>query len=386
MLLGFNMAKKHYKIIIAPDSFKGSASAKEVANAIKSGLENNINLDIEAISLPIADGGEGTLDAIVKDENKITVSVRGPLGDKIDSEYGFIGKTAVIEMAKAAGLTLISKEKRIAFRTNTYGVGELINDAINRGFRDFLITLGGSATNDGGCGMFAALGAKFYNKYGMEFVPAGGTLIEIDRINIDGLNPLLKECSFTIATDVTNELYGRDGATMVYGRQKGASLSDLDEMEEGMKEYSKLLKSMSGIDVNKVKGSGAAGGMASPLLAFFNAKIQSGIDSVLKAIDFDELIKDADIIITGEGKIDRQSLFGKAISGVAKSAKKYNIPVYCFVGSIGDDINEIKKLGISDVYSVFDFALSIEDSISNATKYLYEIAYRFADCLKDEKI
>lgn len=377
------MERKHFNIVVSPDSFKGSASANDVAHSIKKGLESNNKCDIDVISCPIADGGEGTLDAIVKKENIINIEVSGPLFEKVKAEYGYIGKTAVIEMAKASGLTLIDIEKRSAIKTSTYGVGEMINDALKRGFRDFIITLGGSATNDGGCGMFSSLGATFLDKNGKSFIPTGGSLCDIDTIDLSHLNPVINECSFIIATDVTNPLTGNEGATMVYGKQKGASDEELELIENGMKHYSDILYSMTGKDISKIKGSGAAGGLGVPLLVFCKSKIQSGIESVLNALDYENIVKNADIIITGEGKIDRQSLYGKAISGVSKYAKKYNKPVYCFVGTVGDDIEEIKKMGICDVFSVSDMANSVYDSMNNATKYLTIMASKFVDYLSE---
>lgn len=365
------------KIVIAPDSFKGSLTSKEVATAIKEGIQK-ANPKIKIDTVPIADGGEGTLDAITNENDRIKVCVKDPLGWDIQSEYGTKGDIAVIEIAKACGLTLLEENKRSASNTNTFGVGQLITDALNKGFRKFLLTLGGSATNDGGTGMFCALGAKFIDKKGISFVPTGKSLEKISKIDISKVNPLLNDCTFTVATDVTNPLTGKFGATNVYGKQKGATNKELKLLEKGMKNYAKILSEMTGKDMQTIKGGGAAGGTAIPLLAFYNAKIESGISSVLKIVNFDKIISDADIIITGEGKIDKQSLFGKAISGVTTHARQYNIPVYCFVGAIGDDMDELKKMGIQDIFEVRKMAVSIEDSMQNTTKYLQKLAFDFA--------
>ncbi len=355
------------KVVICPDSFKGSISATDAAKSIAKGLLASV--DCEVLCLPIADGGEGTLDALVHNE-KIAVCVTGPYGKKVTAEYGILNSTAVIEMATAAGLTLEEKSKRCVKKATTFGVGELIKDALSKGCKKILLTVGGSGTNDGGCGMFSALGAHFFDKNGKEFLPVGESLCDIEKIDVSGVDSRLLECEITIATDVKNTLTGSDGATYVYAKQKGATQDELDFMERGMLHYAYVI----GKDVASIEGSGAGGGLAVPLLAYCNAKICSGIDAVLDAIDFENKIGDADIIITGEGKIDRQSLFGKAISGVTKAANKKNIPVFCFVGCVGDDKEQLKSLGICDIYALADIAPDAEYSMAHAGQLLYDIA------------
>lgn len=369
--------KKHLKIVIAPDSFKGSISAAVAADAIKRGLLGILE-DANILCVPIADGGEGTLDTLVSPENRVFCEVTGPRFTPLKATYGRMGETAVIEMASAAGLTLIPETERSAGLTTTFGVGELILHALQSGYKKCILTVGGSATNDGGAGMLTALGAKFYDRDGKTFVPSGLTLEKIASIDLSALSPLLFDCEFLIATDVKNPLLGEHGATRVYGRQKGATDAELDAIERGMAHYASLLHALSGKDVASVKGCGAGGGLSAPLLAFSNAKIQSGIEAVLDTLRFSELLQGADLVITGEGKIDRQSLYGKAISGVASYASKQNVPVYCFVGCIGDDIEVLRSMGVRDIFAVSDMARSPEDSMQNAAYYLEQLAQNFS--------
>ncbi|MBQ8358057.1 MAG: glycerate kinase [Clostridia bacterium] len=364
--------KKQLKIMIAPDSFKGSISAADAARAIERGLHRKyaVDCDLTTLLVPIADGGEGTLDALVPPERTVTASVTGTGGDKVTAAYGYIGHTAVIEMARAAGLTLVSEGKRDALTSTTYGVGELILDALDRGYRDFLLTAGGSGTNDGGCGLFAALGATFRDAAGKSFVPTGGTLGAIAQIDTDGVDPRLSACRFTIATDVRNPLLGPEGATYVYARQKGADDEALALMESGMRHYASLLRTLCGRDVATVPGCGAGGGISAPLLGFCGATIRSGIDAVLDAVHFDDLLQGADAVITGEGRIDRQSLYGKAISGVAKAAARAAIPVYALVGCIGDDKQTLLEMGLAGITAIGDLAPSPEYSMTHADELL----------------
>ncbi len=355
------------KIVIAPDSFKGSISAYDAAKSIARGLECAV--DCETVIVPIADGGEGTLDALIKDSEKITVNVCGPYKKRVDACYGISGDCAVIEMAQAAGLTLQNESERCVKNATTYGVGELIADALSRGVKKILLTVGGSGTNDGGCGMFCALGAKFFDKENNEFVPTGATLSDIEKIDVSAVDKQLLDTQITIATDVKNTLTGEDGATYVYARQKGANDDELALMEAGMCRYAELVG-----DAADIAGAGAGGGLAVPLVAYCNAKICSGIDAVLEANDFENKIEGADLIITGEGKIDRQSLFGKTISGVTRLAQQKNIPVFCFAGCVGDDKEALKALGICDIFALADITPDPDYSMTHADELLYNIA------------
>lgn len=368
------------KFVIAPDSFKGSISAQDACAAIKRAIEEIIP-SASVICKPIADGGEGTLDALIPTKRQIRLSATGPMFKPVSAQYGNIGDVAIIEMAAAAGLTLVPESDRNAGNTTTYGVGEIITDAISNGYRRIMLTVGGSATNDGGCGMLAALGARFTDMNCEEFIPTGNTLYNISRIDLSDVKKEAFDCEFIIATDVKNPLLGENGATYVYAPQKGAAPEELDYMEKGMAHYAQLLTAMSKRNVAEIDGCGAGGGLSAPLLAFFNARIQSGIDTVLDITDFDSALTDADAVITGEGKIDCQSLYGKAISGVAKRANEKGISVYCFVGCVGDDIDKLKSMGITDIFDILSIADSSEDAIQNAHKYLYSMAQDFTRTL-----
>lgn len=369
------------KIVIAPDSFKDSISARNAAQAIAKGFSEVLGERAETVCLPIADGGEGTLETLVPERDRTSVRVTGPLFASVDAVYGCIGETAVVEMATAAGLMLLSPESRSAGKTTTYGVGELILHAVADGCKRILLTVGGSATNDGGCGMLSALGAVFFDRNGAEFIPTGETLGQIARIETETLKNRLANVEFLIATDVKNPLLGETGATRVYGKQKGATELELDEIEEGMKHYASLLQALCGRDVAAIPGSGAGGGISVPLLAFTNACIQSGIETVLEVNRFSQALDGADLVITGEGKTDRQSLFGKAISGVSRMARAKGIPVVLFVGALAMSRDELAEMGISDALEARSLASSIEDSIQNAETYLCELARRLARTL-----
>lgn len=370
---------KNVKILIAPDSFKGSISAADAAAAIARGLRSHPALSApELICVPIADGGEGTLDALVSPADRIAVTVTGTDGTPVVAEYGHIGRTAVVEMARAAGLTLVPEGERSALTSTTLGVGELIKDALDLGYRDFLLTVGGSGTNDGGCGMFSALGGRFYDESGAPFVPTGGTLQNIAKIDTVMVDKRLFDCKFTIATDVKNPLLGDTGATYVYARQKGASDEALAQMEAGMTHYAALLERTCGKTVATLPGCGAGGGISTPLLGFLNAEIRSGIDAVLDAVCFEEKLKGAAAVITGEGKIDRQSLFGKAISGVCNAAAGQGVPVYALVGCIGDDRQALLDMGLSDIRATCDIAPDAAYSMTHADELLERLASELA--------
>ena len=350
------------KVVVCPDSFKGSISSYDACVAMEKGL-----FDCEVIKIPIADGGEGTLDAVAKDV--VTQNVTGPDGQKIFARYGVSGGTAVVEMAEAAGL--IKTVKKCAGTATTYGVGELIKDALSRGISEVLLTVGGSATNDGGCGMMAALGVKFIGKNG-QFVPTGFTLSDIEKIDISAVDTRLFDTKISILTDVTNTMVGKNGATYVYGRQKGATDDDLQLLERGMVHLADVIEITCGKDVRNIAGSGAGGGIASMLIAFFdNVSIVSGIDAVLDAIDFDKKIKGADLIVTGEGRLDAQSLQGKAISGVCRRAG--DIPVYCVAGCVEGDREYLKSLGLEDIFVLTDICDDTDYCIANAGQLITKI-------------
>lgn len=365
------------KIIIAPDSFKGSLTSSQVCAAIKRGIEK-ADESIDIITIPMADGGEGTVDALMNSlgGSKIQVWVKDPLFRKIKVQYGILddGITAVIEMASASGLALLSREERNPMNTTTYGTGELINDALDRGCRKFIIGIGGSATNDGGIGMAAALGARFYDSEGNEIELTGSGLTKLDSIDLRELDPRVKESSFRVFCDVENPLYGPSGAAYVYGRQKGADDEMIEKLDNGLRRLSEIIEKDLGKSVASIPGAGAAGGLGAGLMAFLDAKLEKGIDFLMQTICFEERIKDADLIITGEGRMDEQTKYGKTVFGIIKAAKKQEIPVVGICGSIGDGVEELYAEGLSSVFSIVNRPMSLSESIEQAYELLTSTA------------
>lgn len=357
------------KIVVAPDSFKDCLSAKKVAENIAKGIYS-VFPNAEVIKIPISDGGEGLLDALVEPSGGrlISVSVKDPLFRNINANYGVLGDgtTAVVEMATASGLELLKENERNPLITSTFGTGQLINDALDKGCTKIIIGLGGSATNDGGVGMITALGGKFLDKEGNEIDNGGAALKNLYTIDISNLDKRLLDCEFVGACDVSNPLTGSEGASFVYGGQKGGNLSDLKLLDDSLIKYASVIKSNLGIEVNVIEGAGAAGGMGAALLAFFHAKLFRGIDLIIDALQIENSIRTADLVFTGEGKIDTQTLYGKTISGVAKVAKKHNIPVVVITGKVGDNIQEIYRHGVSAIFSIVNKPMSVEESIKNA--------------------
>ena len=356
------------KAVIAIDSFKGSMTSMEAGLAVTEGI-HRVDSDVDVQIRPLADGGEGTVDALVAGMNgmKQEIQVTGPLGTPVVCEYGIIesSKTAVIEMAGAAGITLVPDEKKNPLYTTTYGVGEVIKDAIGKGCRRFIIGIGGSATNDGGIGMLQALGFGFMNKNGQP-VPFGARgLEELETITDTYVIPELKECEFRIACDVTNTLCGEQGASAVYGPQKGATPSMIMQMDKWLAYYAALAKEKFPKANAKQAGTGAAGGLGFAFLTFTNAVLESGIKIVLEETQLEEYIKDADLVVTGEGRLDRQTAMGKAPIGVAKLAKKYGKTVIAFAGSVERDARECNKHGIDAFFPVLRGITTLEEAMKN---------------------
>ena len=339
------------KIILSPDSFKGSLSARGVGLALEKGIRRVIP-DAECLILPIADGGEGTLETLVEESDLRYATVRSTGGAPVNAAYGVKGKTAVIEMARAAGLTLVDPDKLDPLGASTYGVGELILRALDEGCDHILLTVGGSGTNDGGSGMLCALGGRLFDADGGEIFGCGGALSEVARVDVSGLDPRLQNCRFTVASDVTNPLVGELGATRVYGPQKGVTPDMIDALESGMRSYARAVEAAAGKAVAEIPGCGAGGGLITPLLAFCNVTVRSGIESVLEAADFDGQLIGADAVITGEGRVDAQSCYGKAISGVASHAAAKNVPVYVASGGLGEGWEELLRHGIREVLAL----------------------------------
>ena len=359
------------KIVLASDSFKGSLSGEQI-NGIWLSLTESEREKYDIVPLLIADGGDGTLDAIVKQKGGkiVPVTAKGPLFDNIKTRYGEFGTSAVISMCECSGLTLIDEKSRNPLYTTSYGTGELIKKAIESGKKKIYITLGGSATNDGATGALTALGYKFVKKDGTVAKGIGKELGEI--VSVDDSGKIDTEgVEFVILSDVTNTLLGEKGAAKTFAKQKGASDSDIEFLERGMKNYADVLAIKYGVDVNSVVGGGAAGGMGAGLSVVLNAKIVSGVEEILKIVDFDQIIKDADYVITGEGRIDGQSKDGKVVSGVVRHAKERGVPVIAVVGSIAEGYEKMYDEGLTAVFSIVN-APSDLDGILRRSEKLYK--------------
>lgn len=340
--------------ILVPDSFKGTLSAIEVCNIMKSSIKN-LYKDANIISVPVADGGEGTVDAFLYalGGEKKSIWVSDAFNEqKILAHYAMLkDDIAVIEMAACAGLPLV-KNRLEPDKTTTFGVGELIIDAINSGAKKIILGLGGSATNDGGCGMAAALGVKFKDEQDQEFIPTGGTLSQIYKIDMNNIYSKIKDIEFISMCDVDNPLCGRLGASAVFAPQKGADEDMVKSLDEGLAHLAKIIKRDLHIEVKDIKGAGAAGGLGAGSIAFLQSKLTKGIDVILDTINFDELVSKADIVFTGEGKFDSQSLHGKVVMGVANRSQKYKTPVIVVTGAIGENIQEAYNKGITAIFSI----------------------------------
>lgn len=340
--------------ILVPDSFKGTLSAIEVCNIMKSSIKN-LYKDANIISVPVADGGEGTVDAFLYalGGEKKSIWVSDAFNEqKILAHYAMLkDDIAVIEMAACAGLPLV-KNRLEADKTTTFGVGELIIDAINSGAKKIILGLGGSATNDGGCGMATALGVKFKDEQDQKFIPTGGTLSKIYKIDMNNIYPKIKDIEFISMCDVDNPLCGRLGASAVFAPQKGADEDMVKLLDEGLAHLAKIIKRDLHIEVKDIKGAGAAGGLGAGSIAFLQSKLTKGIGVVLDTINFDELVSKADIVFTGEGKFDSQSLHGKVVMGVANRSQKYKTPVIVVTGAIGENIQEAYNKGITAIFSI----------------------------------
>ncbi len=369
------------RVTIAIDSFKGSLTTFEAGKAAEEGIKKACK-NAEVNVLPIADGGEGTTNAIVAATggNLIRVTVCDPLGRPVEAEYGIIPKTktAIIEMSAAAGITLVCEKERNPLNTTTFGVGQMILDAISKGCRKFIIGIGGSATNDGGIGMLSALGFEFLDKNG-EKVPLGAKgLKEIAKIKTDNAEPALFECEFCVACDVKNVLCGENGCSAVYGPQKGATEQMIKDMDLWLENYAALTEIIIPCADKNAEGSGAAGGLGFAFLTYLKAKLESGIDLVIKETGLEEYIKDSDLVVTGEGRLDGQSYMGKVPVGVAKLAKKYNKPVIAFSGCVTSDAVICNEHGIDAFFPILRTPCTLQEAMdsSNAYKNLTETAHQ----------
>lgn len=357
------------KIIIAPDSYKESLSAEEVANQIEAGFRE-VFPDAEYVKLPMADGGEGTVAALVATTHGRIVkkTVTGPLGQPVEAFYGLTGdgQTAIIEMAAASGLEIVPIEQRNPLITTTYGTGELVRDALDAGVRHIIFGIGGSATNDGGVGMVQALGGRFLDSNGQEIGLGGGTLNQLDRIDISQLDTRLAQCGIEVACDVNNPLVGPKGASAVFGPQKGATPEMIKQLDANLAHYCELIKRDLGIDICDTPGAGAGGGMGAAMLAFLKADLRPGIEIVVKAAGLEQAMKGADLVVTGEGRIDSQTIHGKTPIGVARAAKRFNIPVIGIAGGLSADVSVVHDHGIDAVFSVLYKICSLQEALGNA--------------------
>lgn len=373
------------KIVIAPDSYKESLSALEVASAIEQGFRE-IWPDADYVKLPVADGGEGTVEAMVAATagRIVDVEVMGPLGEPTQAFYGLSGdaRSAFIEMAAASGLEQVPPHRRDPLKTTSWGTGELIRHALDAGVEHIIIGLGGSATNDGGAGMVQALGAKLLNARHADIAQGGAALETLDRIDISQLDPRLAGCRIEVACDVTNPLTGKQGASAVFGPQKGATPEMIVRLDRALEHYAQLIARDLDVDVSTLAGGGAAGGMGAALYAFCGAQLRRGIEIVTDALHLDACVADADLVITGEGRIDSQTIHGKVPVGVANVAKRYNKPVVAIAGSLTADVGVVHEHGLDAVFSVIYCICTLDDALKNAEDNVRMTARNVAATIK----
>lgn len=353
------------RVVVASDSFKGSLSSEEVAIAVERGVLH-VHKDCEVIKVSVADGGEGTTEALKKELNAelLTIETLNPLFRTISAAYAISkdGTTAIMEMASTSGLTLIAPHERNPMVTSTFGTGQMIKDAISRGCSKILIGIGGSATNDGGIGMLLALGYKFYDKDGNLLQGRGEDLIKVKHIDCSGALKELKTTKFLVACDVNNPFYGENGAAYIYSPQKGANPNQVRELDKGLKNFSDVIIKELNVDISNIEGAGAAGGLGGAFLAFLNADLKKGIDLVLESIDFSNKIKGADLVITGEGKIDKQTVMGKTPQGVLNYTKKSGIKCVAICGCL-DEWREVEKSDFLATFSITPYPVSLEKAL-----------------------
>ena len=373
------------KIIIAPDSFKESMTAKEACEAIEKGMKIALP-NAEFIKVPMADGGEGTTQSLVDaTEGKMYfVETTGPLGEKVKSKFGILGngEIAVLEMASTSGLELVPREKRNPMITTTYGTGELIKKAMDMGAKTILIGIGGSATNDGGAGMIQALGGKLLDENGKQISFGGGELSKIKKIDLSELDSRIKNIKFIAACDVQNPLTGETGAANVFGRQKGATEEMVKNLDNNLKHYAELIRKDVKVDVENIPGAGAAGGLGAGLMAFLNAELRKGIDIVVEYSKLEEKIKGADFVITGEGSIDSQTRFGKTPYGVVSVAKKYGVPNITLAGNVSKDIEILYDYGFDAIFSIMQGVDNLDNALKNGKVNLEKTAKNIARLIR----
>ncbi|MEI2406006.1 glycerate kinase [Niallia taxi] len=369
------------KIVLAPDSFKESLSALQVAESIERGFKQVLP-NAEYVKVPMADGGEGTVQSLVDATGGriIKKTVTGPLGEAAEAFFGILGneKTAVIEMAAASGLHLVPATKRNPLLTTTRGTGELIAAALDYNVNHIIIGIGGSATNDGGAGMARALGARFLNSDGQEIAEGGGALSDLAAIDLSRLDSRLADVKIEVACDVDNPLIGPKGASAIYGPQKGATPVIVNQLDENLAHYAAIIEKDLGVKIADVPGAGAAGGLGGGLLAFMQAELSRGVDIVMEAAKLSDIIAGADLVITGEGKIDGQTIFGKTPIGVAKTAKKHGVPVIGIAGKVASDSDVVHEYGIDAIFSIVPGAVSLQEAFLHADEFVERTARNIA--------
>ncbi|ENM3848616.1 glycerate kinase [Vibrio cholerae] len=369
------------KVVIAPDSFKESLTAKQACDSIQSGLAR-VWHDAKFVAIPVADGGEGTVQSLVDatQGRLVEVKVMGPQGKRVEAFYGMLGdnQTAVIEMAAASGLHHVPLAQRDPKLTTSFGSGELIRHALDQGVTKLIIGLGGSATNDGGVGMLAALGARFTNADGDPIQLTGGGLRELTHIDLQDFDPRLQHCDILVACDVNNPLCGDKGASAVFGPQKGATPEDVQLLDDALLQFGLLTEKVTGKMVLESAGAGAAGGMGAALLAYTQARLRPGIEIVLETVQLAHQVSDADLVITGEGRIDSQTVHGKTPMGVAKVAKRFDVPVLALCGCTGDNYQAVYQCGIDAVFAAVPRAMSLEDALKESDFNLADLAENVA--------
>lgn len=372
------------KLVFAPDSYKGSLSQEQICRLLTQAARE-VWPKCETVSLPVSDGGEGALEAVLQAMNGSyrSVAVSDPMGRPIQASYGiYQGDRAMIEMAAASGLPLVEPGQRDIRKASTYGTGQLILDALEQGCQNLTIAIGGSATNDGGLGCMAALGARFFDEAGRELEPVPESLGKIARIGLEEFHPLAGMAKVTVICDVTNPLLGPEGAVSVFGPQKGASREDQEFLEKGMAQYAKVLERTFGRDFAKDPGAGAAGGLGAGLTAFLGARLKPGIETILDILEFDRVLADADLVVTGEGRTDSQSVRGKVLSGVGKAAKRRQIPCIAIVGGLGEGAMEICRYGVDSLMTTINGPMTIEDAMANAEELFLNAARRMFSMLR----
>lgn len=372
------------KFLFASDSFKGTLSSDQTIELLTKAAEEVFG-SCETSGVPVADGGEGTTDAVVKARNGeiITVPVHGPLMEMEQGFYGRLsGSEAILEMAAASGLPMVPEEKRNPLNTTTYGTGELLKAALDAGYTEIAIAIGGSATNDGGMGFASALGIRFLDQDGNVLEGRGEDLEKVAHIDMSGLDPAVQKAHFTVMCDVTNPLCGPDGATYTFGKQKGGTPEILNRLEKGMQNYRDVIIREFGINPDEIQGSGAAGGLGTALKVFLHAEMKSGIETVLDLIDFDARLEGVDLVVTGEGRTDWQSCFGKVMQGVGDRSAKHQVPVAALCGGLGRDYEKIYAHGIRSIMTTVDGPMPLKEALDNASELYYKGAIRMFRFLK----